>query len=101
MKDSLELAELVEKSQDPSSDLTLNQAALVYEQGMFPRAENLQVKTANNKQTMLGPSTPIGLMTGLLKAKARESPSTPGKMLGSAPLIAAVYTYFWIRQQVG
>ena len=101
MKDSLELAELIEKSQDPNNDLTLDQAVLMYEQLMFPRAEKLQVKTMNNKQIMFGPSAPIGLMTNMLKTVASDSPSILMKMLGTAPVVAMFFSYFWLRRQVG
>lgn len=97
MKDSLELAELIEKSQDPNEDLPLDRAVLLYEQLMFPRAEKLQATTMNNKQTMFGPGAPIGLITGMLKTKASDSPSILMKMLGTTPVVAAVYWYFWIR----
>ncbi len=101
MKDSLELAELIEKSQDLKDDLTLDQAVLLYEQLMFPRAEKLQAMTMNNKQAMFGPDTPIGLMTHMMRTVASDSPSSLMKMLGTKPVIAAVYGYFWIRTQVG
>jgi len=101
MKDSLELAELIEKSQHPNTDLTLDQAVLRYEQLMFPRAEKFQATTMINKQIMFGPDAPIGLMTRMLKLKASESPSILMRMLGSAPVVAAVYSYFWIRKQIG
>lgn len=101
MKDSLELAELIEKSQDPNDDLTLDQAVLLYEQLMFPRAEKVQARTMNNKQIAFGPEAPLGLMTGMLKMKAGESPSILVRMLGTAPVVAAVYGYFWIRAQIG
>ena len=101
MKDSLELAELIEKSQDPNENLTLDQAVLLYEQLMFPRAEKAQAKTMINKQIMFGPGAPISLMTGMLKRVASESPLILIKMLGTVPVVAAVYGYFWIRQQVG
>jgi 2-polyprenyl-6-methoxyphenol hydroxylase-like FAD-dependent oxidoreductase len=101
MKDSLELAGLIEKSQDPNNDLTLDRAVLLYGQLMFPRAEEIQAMTMNNKQTMFGPDAPIGLMTRMLKTVASDSPSILMKMLGTAPVAAAVSGYFWIRKQVG
>ena len=101
MKDSLELAELIKKSQDPDNDLTLDQAVLQFEQLMFPRSEKLQTVTMNNKQVMFGPDTPIGLMTHMLKTMATDSPSIVMKLLGTAPVVAVVYSFFWIRKQVG
>jgi 2-polyprenyl-6-methoxyphenol hydroxylase-like FAD-dependent oxidoreductase len=101
MKDSLELAELIEKSQDPNNNLTLDQAVLLYEQQMFPRAERTQAKTMNNKENIFGPDAPIGVMTGMLKSVASDSPSILVKMLGTAPVVATVYGYFWIRMQIG
>ena len=101
MKDSLELADLIKMSQDPTDNLTLDQAVLLYEQLMFPRAEKLQATTINNKQIMFGPDAPIGLITGMLKTMASDSPSILMKTLGTAPVLAALYSYFWIRTQVG
>ncbi|MCJ1453366.1 hypothetical protein MMC28_003713 [Mycoblastus sanguinarius] len=101
MKDALELAELIEKSQDTNDDLTLDQAVLRYEQLMFPRADKVQATTMGNKQTMFGPDAPIGLMTFMMRTMARDSPSILMKMLGTAPVIATVYSYFWIRTQIG
>ena len=101
MKDCLELAELIEKSQDPNEDLTLDQAVLCYEQLMFPRAEKLQVKTMKNKEILFGPDAPIGLFTGMMKMAASDSPSIFMKMLGTAPALALVYSYVWIRQLIG
>ncbi|KAI4215947.1 MAG: hypothetical protein LQ351_001443 [Letrouitia transgressa] len=101
MKDALQLTDLIEKSQDPEEDFTLDQAVSSYEQLMFTRAEKLQAVTMGNKQTMFGPDTPIGLMTYLVKTMANDSPSILVKMLGTAPIVAAVFGFFWIRQQVG
>ena len=101
MKDALELAELIEKSQNPDEDLTLDDAVLRYEQSMFPRAEKLQSTTIRNKDIMFGPDAPIGLMTGMLKTMGRDSPSMLGKLAGSIPVLVTVYSYFWIRQQIG
>ena len=63
MKDSLELAALIEKSQDPSDDLILDQAVLLYKQLMFPRAEKVQATTMKNEQNSFGPDAPIATMT--------------------------------------
>lgn len=101
MKDALELAELIEKSQDSNDKVTLDQAVQMYELKMFPRAAKLQAETIDNKQTMFGPSAPIGLMTRMLKLKASKGDSILAKTMGTAPIIAAVFTYFWIRTQVG
>ncbi|CAD6577512.1 MAG: hypothetical protein ASARMPREDX12_008930 [Alectoria sarmentosa] len=101
MKDSLELAELIEKSQDPNDDLTLDQAILSYEHLMFPRTEKLQATTMNNKQVAFGPTAPIGLMTNMLKTLAIDDSSILMKMLGTSPVVATVFSYFWLRQQVG
>ena len=101
MKDALDLAELIEKSQLPDADITLDEAVLIYEEMMFPRAEKLQAMAMENKQTMFGPTAPIGLMTGMLRKKASESSSIPMKLLGSAPVIALIFSYFWLRQQIG
>ena len=101
MKDSLELAELIEKSQDPNDHLTLDQAVLGYEHLMFPRAEKFQDLTMTNKELAFGPTAPIGLMTGMIKTTTKDSQSIPMKILRSAPVIAVAFSYFWIRQQIG
>ncbi|MCJ1484129.1 hypothetical protein MMC06_004297 [Schaereria dolodes] len=101
MKDSLELAELIEKSQNPNDKLTLDQAVLLYEQQMFPRAEKIQAITMMNKQNAFGPSAPIGIMTGMLKTVTSDSPSIFVRMLGTAPVVAAFHGYLWIRKQIG
>ena len=105
MKDCLELAELIEKSQDPNNnnnnDLTLDQAVLRYEQLMFPRAEKLQVTTMRNKEILFGPTAPIGLFTGMLKTATSDSPSVFIRLLGTAPVLALLYSYVWIRQVIG
>lgn len=101
MKDALELAQLIEKSQDANDDLTLDRAVLLYEQRMFPRAAKVQATTMLNKQNGLGPEAPLGIMTGLLKNLTSDSPSVFARMLGTAPVVAVVYGYFWIRKQVG
>lgn len=100
-KDSLELAELIVQSQDPNDDLTLDQAVRRYEQLMFPRTDKIQTTTMTNKQNMFGPDAPIAMMTGALKTMASDSPSGLKRMLGSAPVIAALYGYLWIVTQVG
>ena len=101
MKDCLELAELIEKSQDPNESLTLDQAVLRYEQLMFPRAEKLQVTTMKNKELFFGPDAPIGLFTGMLRTFASDNPSVFVKILGTAPVLALLYSYVWIRQMIG
>lgn len=101
MKDSLELAELIENSQDPNDRLTLDRAVLRYEQLMFSRAEKFQALTMNNKQNAFGPDAPIAIMTRMLKTVASDSPSILVKMTGTAPVVAAFYGYLWIRKQVG
>ena len=83
VNDSLELGELIEKSQDPNHGLTLDQAVLQYKQLMFPRAAKVQAETMNNKQMAFGGDAPIGLMTGMLKTMASESPSIIMKILGT------------------
>lgn len=59
MKNCLELAELIEKSQDPNDDLALDQAVPRYEQLMSPRAEKLQVTTMRIREIFFGPDAPI------------------------------------------
>ena len=101
MKDSLELAELIERSQDPNDDLTLDQAVLSYEQLMFPRAEKFQDLTTTNKELAFGPSAPLGLIIGMIKTLTKDKEGIPMKILRSAPVIAVAFSYFWIRQQIG
>jgi 2-polyprenyl-6-methoxyphenol hydroxylase-like FAD-dependent oxidoreductase len=101
MKDSLELGELIEKSQDPNNDLALDEAVLRFEQGMFPRSKKMQEMTMANKQGWFGPDGPIGSMTGMLKRMTSDSPSVFVRMLGTAPFVGALYSYLWIRTQIG
>ncbi|KAI9759232.1 MAG: hypothetical protein M4579_002520, partial [Chaenotheca gracillima] len=63
MKDSLDLAELIEKSLNSNNDLTLDHAVLLYEQSMFPRAQKVQARTMCSKQNAFGPDAPISTMT--------------------------------------
>jgi 2-polyprenyl-6-methoxyphenol hydroxylase-like FAD-dependent oxidoreductase len=100
MKDALELAKLIGKSQDPNNELTLDQAVLEYEHLMFPRAGKLQVATMSNKQIMFISDTPATLISGMVKIKASESSSIFMK-IGTRPLVALAYCYFWIRIQIG
>ena len=101
MVDALDLADLIAKSQDQIENLTLDHAVLRYEQLMFPRMEKIQTTTMANKLNGFGPDAPLGLMTVMLKSMAAESPSGLVRLLGTAPVSAMVYGYFWIRQQVG
>ena len=102
MKDSLELAELIEKSLGSQGSLTLDEAVLRYEQLMFPRAEKLQRLTIANKQNGFGPDAPIGLITDFIKTMASdEEASLLVRLLASAPVLAAIFSYFWTRQQIG
>lgn len=101
MQDSLELAEFIEKSQDPNDELTLDQAVQRYEESMFPRSEKIQATTMTNKLFAFGPDAPIGIMTGMLKTVTSDHPSMFVKALGTAPFVAMVFTYFWLRTQIG
>ena len=101
MTDALELAELIEKSQNATESLTLDQAVLHYEQQLFPRAEKVQTLAAKNKEMLFGGSAPIGLFTALLDTLSIDNPSILVKILGTAPVRAVVYTYFWILVQIG
>ena len=81
--------------------LSLDEAVSLYERAMFPRAKKFQAETLNNKQLAFAPEAPIGLMTGMLRTAARDSPSLFMKLLGSAPVIATVFSFFWIKTQIG
>ena len=101
MVDALDLADLIAKSQDQIENLTLDHAILRYEQLMFPRTEKLQTTTMANKENVFGPDAPLGLITTMLKFMAAESPSLFVGLLGTAPVVAMLYGYFWMVQQVG
>ncbi|ORY12869.1 hypothetical protein BCR34DRAFT_453270, partial [Clohesyomyces aquaticus] len=58
MTDAMELAELIGKSLDPGEEMTLDEAVRRYEEGMFPRAEEIQVTTLVNKELMFGGTAP-------------------------------------------
>jgi 2-polyprenyl-6-methoxyphenol hydroxylase-like FAD-dependent oxidoreductase len=101
MRDSLELAAMTVKSQDLDEELTLDKAVLLYENEMFPRAKKCQTSMMLNKELAFGEDAPVGLMTGMLKSMASESPSVLIRALGTPPVLAAVFPYFWVRQQIG
>jgi len=101
MKDSLELADLIERSQDSNQNLTLDEAVIKYEQLMFPRAEKLQATAILNKKAIFGPGAPIAVMTIGLKMVASGSSSIFGKMLGTAPVVGIAYAYFWMVTTIG
>jgi 2-polyprenyl-6-methoxyphenol hydroxylase-like FAD-dependent oxidoreductase len=102
MKDALELAELIERSQSEKHlDLNLDQAVLEYELEMFPRAEKLQRNTIENKEAAFGPTAPIGIMTNMMKRLGRDSTSLPVKAVGSFPVVSMMHSYLWTRIQVG
>lgn len=99
MKDALELAEAIPGSCD--SDLTLDEAVKLYGENMFPRATKLRAKTAYSEEMTFGLRTPIGLMTGMVKAMTSESPSLLIRLLGSAPIVMILYSYQWARMHLG
>ena len=101
MKDSLQLAEMIEKSQDPENDLSLDQAILEYEKLLFPRSKKVQAETEFNKQNGFNPGAPTTMLTGLLRVKTADSPSFFIRMLGTAPFVFMMFTYLWIRTQIG
>lgn len=100
MKDASELARMIINSQE-GEDITLDEAIQIYEQEMFPRTEKLQALTMANKLSMFGSDAPIGFMTGTLKRMTAESPSAFVRILGTRPVVAMLYSYLWIRQQIG
>ena len=101
MTDSMELAALTAEGHDPESDLSLDQAISKFEQQMFPRSEDIQARTLNNKQAWFSPAAPVGSMTELLKKMTGGSPSFFVRLLGTAPVVATFYAYLWTRQQIG
>ena len=100
MQDAMELADLIHKSQI-QAHLTLDDAVLEYEELMFPRAKKLQALTMKNKESMFGPDTPTALIPRMLAVMVSDSPSIFMRMLGTAPVLAVFYSYFWIRKQIG
>jgi 2-polyprenyl-6-methoxyphenol hydroxylase-like FAD-dependent oxidoreductase len=101
MTDALQLAELIEKSQDTSNNLALDQAVLQYEEKMFPRAEKIQSLTEANKTAMFRADAPVGLISRMLETMALDDPSVLAKLISTTPVVATVYSYFWIRTQIG
>jgi 2-polyprenyl-6-methoxyphenol hydroxylase-like FAD-dependent oxidoreductase len=101
MKDALELAEWIGKAMDPREGVELNEAVKRYEEGMFPRAEEIQAATLRNKEWLFGPDAPIGIISGVLKQMTRDSGSVYVRMLGTKPVMGEVFAYFWVRQQIG
>jgi hypothetical protein len=72
-----------------------------YEEGMFPRAEEIQAATLRNKEWLFGPDAPIGIISGMLKQMTGDSGSVYVRMLGTKPVMGVVFAYFWVRQQIG
>lgn len=101
MVDALELAEFIEKSQDPSSNSSLDEAVLQYEERLFPRSEKLQAVTMGNRVAMFGPNAPIGLMTHMLKTMASGNKSVLARAVATMPVVAIVYCYFWVLTKIG
>jgi 2-polyprenyl-6-methoxyphenol hydroxylase-like FAD-dependent oxidoreductase len=100
MQDSMELADLIQKSQDPDS-LSLDEAVLKYEEQMFPRAKKLQAVTMASKEILFGPDTPTALIPRMLALMVSDNPSLFIRLLGTAPVRAVFYSIFWIRKQIG
>ncbi|KAE9375358.1 FAD/NAD(P)-binding domain-containing protein [Stipitochalara longipes BDJ] len=100
MKDAIELADLIQKSQTQDV-LTLDEAVLKYEELMFPRAKKIQTMTMANKEIMFGPDTPTALIPHMLALMVSDSPSFFIRLLGTPPILAAFYSYFWVRKQIG
>jgi 2-polyprenyl-6-methoxyphenol hydroxylase-like FAD-dependent oxidoreductase len=100
MQDSMELADLIQKSQGPAS-LSLDEAVLKYEEQMFPRAKKLQAVTMASKEILFGPDTPTALIPRMLALMVSDNPSFFIRLLGTAPVRAVVYSIFWIRKQIG
>jgi acyl CoA:acetate/3-ketoacid CoA transferase len=61
---------------------------------VFPRAEKIQAITMNNKRNGFGPEAPLGIMASVLRTMASDSPSILIEMLGTAPVVAALYGHF-------
>jgi 2-polyprenyl-6-methoxyphenol hydroxylase-like FAD-dependent oxidoreductase len=101
MVDAMELAELLQRSLDICDDLTWDEAVQQYETQQYPRAHKLMATTRDFVRLSFFGGAPIGLMTGLLKKKTRESSFMFIRALGTAPFVALLFTYFWIRQQIG
>ncbi|KAF2656481.1 salicylate hydroxylase [Lophiostoma macrostomum CBS 122681] len=101
MVDAMELAQLLQRSLDIYDDLTWDEAVQQYETQQYPRAHKLMETTRYFVQSSFFGTAPIGLMTGLLKRKTGESSSVFIRALGTAPFVALLFTYFWIRQQIG
>lgn len=100
MQDAMQLADFIQKSQTQDV-FTLDGAVVEYEQLMFLRAEKLQAMTMKNKEIMFGPDTPTALIPRMLALMVSDHPSIFVRMLGSAPILALLYSYFWIRKQIG
>jgi 2-polyprenyl-6-methoxyphenol hydroxylase-like FAD-dependent oxidoreductase len=101
MQDAVELADLIERSQDPRENLTLDQAVIRFEKSLFVRSEKLQAKTMFNKQNVFGPGAPIAVFTGQMRLVAADSSSMLVKVVGTAPVLALVHCLLWVWIQVG
>ncbi|KIX94108.1 uncharacterized protein Z520_10134 [Fonsecaea multimorphosa CBS 102226] len=70
MKDSLELAEALEKALKEQSNM--DEAVRQYEENMFPRAKRIQRHTMSNKEGMFSREGPVMFLTAMVDGAAEE-----------------------------
>ena len=100
MKDATELADLIQRSQTEDF-FTIDEAVLKYEELMFPRAGKIQALTLASKEILFGPDTPTALIPRMLALMVRDNPLVFIRLLGTAPVRAVFYAFFWIWKQIG
>ncbi|KIW29366.1 uncharacterized protein PV07_05184 [Cladophialophora immunda] len=100
MKDSLELAEALEKALKEQSNV--DEAVRQYEENMFPRAKRIQRKTMTNKQGMFSTEGPVKFLVGMIDGAAEEMGKDLTKgWLAWVPFKTIMYTYVVSVQTFG
>ncbi|OAP64771.1 hypothetical protein AYL99_00743 [Fonsecaea erecta] len=100
MKDSLELAEALEKALKDQSNV--DEVVRQYEENMFPRAERYQRKTMSNKQGMFSTEGPVAFLVAMIDGAAEEMGKDLTKgWLAWIPFKTMMYSYVVSIQTFG
>lgn len=104
MKDSLELAEQLDKALHKGNftDMDVDEAVRKYEQAMFPRAKKWQLATNRNKHGMLSERGPVVFLVGMIPDIAEEMGQDLSKgWLSLIPFQTMMWSYVVTRQWIG
>ncbi|KIW79700.1 hypothetical protein Z517_06314 [Fonsecaea pedrosoi CBS 271.37] len=100
MKDSLELAEVLEQALKEQGNV--DEAVRKYEENMFPRAKRYQKKTMTNKQGMFSREGPVTFLVGMIDGAAEEMGKDLNKgWIAWVPLKTMMYAYVVSIQTLG